>query len=120
METKLFEIRDRMTMIPVLAVRLGGRTEEERYFLARSGFGRTVEGQKEYVMMIQIVGGDGTAKSDPFEWSANPRTFQMAHSFILRDWDTLKSGDVIDVEFLNGEKPTPKVSERIEHPEYPG
>jgi hypothetical protein len=118
METKLFEIRDRMTMIPVLAIKMGGRTEEERYLLARSGFGRSVEAQDQYVMLVQIVGGEGKAQSDPEGWPHNPRTYHLAHNYILREWEKLKSGDVVCIEFISGERDKPKTSERVSFP-YP-
>ena len=36
-----------------------------------------------------------------------------AHRHIELNWDTLNSGDVIDVEFIRGEVDAPKVSERL-------
>ena len=35
-----------------------------------------------------------------------------AHQYIRREFDNLKDGDVVDVEYILGEKPTAKTSER--------
>ena len=35
-----------------------------------------------------------------------------AHDYIAEHWAELDDGDVIDVEFILGEKPTKKISER--------
>ena len=39
METKLFEVRDKMTMVVVMATRLTVDHPDEEYLLMRSGFG---------------------------------------------------------------------------------
>lgn len=109
MNAKLFEIRDRMTFIPVLAVHLAPSREEERYLLARAGYGEIPREQSQYVLLIRIAGGQGPAHCDPYEWS--DRTMQSAHLHIRQHWDTLEPGAVVDVEYLLGEKPTPALSE---------
>ncbi len=50
METKLFEVRDRATLIAVIAIRLGARNESERYLLSRCGYGKDVDEQQDYVL----------------------------------------------------------------------
>jgi hypothetical protein len=45
MTTKAFEIRDRATFIPAIAVRLDPADERERYLIARCGFGVTPSAQ---------------------------------------------------------------------------
>lgn len=37
-----------------------------------------------------------------------------AHEYILETFDLLESGEVVDVEFIRGEKPVAKKSEREE------
>lgn len=37
---------------------------------------------------------------------------QVAHDFITKNYDTLQSGEVIDVEFILGETTTKKKSDR--------
>lgn len=110
METKLFEIRDAGTFIPVLAIKLTSTNEQERYLLGRSGYGRTKEEHETYIAVCRISGDRGTFTTDPYEQGGG-RTMQFAHSYIRNHWDELISGEVIDCEFLNGETPESKVSE---------
>ena len=119
---KLFEIRDRATFMPVMAVRLNVRHFAERsgnedyietWLLQRAGYGAEaingVESTDPYVILVKLDGVE--AKYDPFEWH-NRRTLHVAHLHIIAHWDELKSGDLIDVEFLLGETPQPKKTER--------
>lgn len=51
---KVLELRDEMTFIPWLAVRVEfPLIEAERYLLARSGFGRTMDAQQAYVRRVR-------------------------------------------------------------------
>lgn len=109
MEAKTFEIRDRATFIPILAVRLTPVTEQDRYLLARAGYGRTPEQQGMYIQLIRINGGEGKSDCDPHGWGN--RTLTNAHQFIIDKWNCLESGAVIDVEFILGESKTAKGSE---------
>lgn len=118
-ETKLFELRDRMTFIPILATRvapyehgsLQGTVDDlaaERYLLRRAGYG-------DPCVIVTRLSADGMpANCDPYGWG--DRTYTVAHEFIAEHWSELKSGAVVDVEFILGETATPKVSERVEHP----
>lgn len=114
MITKTFEIRDKATFIPVLAIKLIPECEPDRYLISRAGYGRTVEQQSEYVLLVRFDGGDGKACCDPFEWGGQGRTMQVAHEYLVKNFDTLNSGEVICVETILGERATPKVSERLE------
>lgn len=107
MEIKMLEIRDRATFIPALAIRLGSRTEQERYLLARAGFGRAPEDHRTYVILMRW--NTNRAEYDPFEWG--DRTMRAAHHHLRGYWDSIKSGDVIDVEYIMGATSKPKVSE---------
>ena len=104
MITKLFEIRDRATFIPVLATKIEHETEAQSYLLRRCGFLPSTP----YIFMCRINGGEGYA--DPYDWMG--RTLQTAHEYMVKHWDELKDGDVIDVEFILGETKVKKVSER--------
>ena len=110
MEAKLFEIRDRATFIPVLAVRLASRTEAERYLLGRTGYGLTSDEQGRYVILTKLA-APSESGYDPNGWP-NQRTLPTAHRHIIACWERLWSGDVVDVEFLLGETLQPKASER--------
>lgn len=109
MEAKIFEVRDRGTFVPMLAVQLKPDREEDRYLLARMGYGRTPEEQRCYVVLWALAGGD--ASTDPNYCGG--RTRPTAHRYIAEKWLTLISGDVIDVEFILGETTTMKCSEAV-------
>jgi hypothetical protein len=112
MEAKTFEVRDRGTFIPILAVKLTPSTEADRYLLGRAGFGTRPEDQAAYVVVVRIAGGTGKASCDPFDWSIDhTRTLQVAHQHIIKKWSELASGDVVDVEYLLALSPSPKPSE---------
>ena len=110
---KTFELRDAGTFVPVLAIKLEPGCEEDRYLLGRSGFGSNTTTQSKYVLMCALAGGEGRITYDHHGWGAN-RTRIVAHKHIIENFDSLKSGEVIDVEFLLGERPIKKPSERLE------
>ena len=129
MVSKIIEIRDSGTFIPALAVRLGSPEERERYLLARSGFGRTLEDQSEYIVLCKINGGEPCAAHiDPFAWGQNPRTMFVTHLYLLNrhnelgstvplhdGFDSLPQGALIDVEYIIGKRSTPKESEAVDY-----
>ncbi len=100
MTTKLVEIRDRMTFIPALAIRVSG---DDGYLLRRAGYGL-----QPLVILIKLT--DMRCKYDPIEWGG--RTMPVAHDYIIRHWDAVHDDSVIDVEFILGETAAPKPSER--------
>lgn len=106
MEIKLFEIRDRATMVPVIAIRMVSTDEAESWLLQHVGFSRMVP----CIQLIYITANK--TEYDPYNWA--DRTMQTAHIHIESNFDTLESGDVIDVEYILGEKEKPKISERLE------
>jgi hypothetical protein len=113
MEIKLFEIRDRATFIPAMAIKLRNRTPEEFYLLRRAGFSAEQIGWREedfepYIVLTRLVGGE--ANYDAFSWGN--RTMQTAHLHMINYWSQLTSGDVIDVEFILSETTEMKKSER--------
>lgn len=114
MNAKMIEIRDRHTFIPALAVQLEPANEEERWLLARAGFGREAEVQRQYILLCRIVGGGANpCTTDPFQWDRFTRTYRVAHEYIRQHWDELRSGSVVCVEHILGERAEPKVSERL-------
>lgn len=110
MIAKTFEIRDRGTFIPVLAVKLDPGCEADRYLLGRAGY----QTPSQYVVLMNINGGNGKATSDPYEWGQGSRTMIVAHDYIIKNFTWLNSGDVVCVEHILGERKTPKISERLE------
>ena len=106
METKILEVRDRMTFIAVLAIKTAPANEVQNYYLRRSGWSESFDD----VLLMRLDAQDGKVTADPFEQKG--RTMHEAHQYIRREFDNLKDGDVVDVEYILGEKPTAKTSER--------
>ena len=107
--TKILEIRDAATFIPVLCVDMSGsHSIEERYYLRRCGYPNDGEPN----ILLTRLDGNGLATNDPYAWGG--RTYPVAHQYIIAHWRSLDSGDVVDVEFILGERAVPKVSERLE------
>jgi hypothetical protein len=112
MIAKTFEIRDKGTFIPVMAVRLEPGCEGDRYLFGRAGYGIVPEAQRRFVTLLRVDGGEGFATSDPYAWTGTARTMTVAHKHIEEHFDQLESGAVVDVEFLMGVTAEPKKSER--------
>jgi hypothetical protein len=137
---KLFEIRDRATFIPVMAVHLLARAKEarlqsqpalnppspnaigsmvnddhEEFLLRWAGYAQaqiTNADAPPYILLTNNLGGGGSWEYDPYNW--DNRSMKAAHIYIADHWNDLISGQVIDVEFILGESKTPKVSERLD------
>ncbi len=105
MEVKMLEIRDRGTFVPALAVHLSSEEPRERYLLERAGF----YGMSDMVLVTKLE--EGTSSFDPHQWQVRGRTMPRAHLYIQDHWGELKSGDVVDVEYILGETSQPKKSE---------
>lgn len=92
--TKVIEVLDSMTYIPVIAFRIDDMDETTRYHYKRQGFdvqlGCTLTGLSRI--------DKGQIKYDPTEWFGN-RTLGAAHMYLIENWDDFKSGDVLDVEY---------------------
>ena len=109
MITKLFEIRDKHTFIPVIATKLGHESEAQSYLLRVAGFFQPLNPSAIYILLARLS-GRGEFYASPHDWSG--RTMVTAHKHIIANWETLEDGDVIDVEFILGETKVKKVSER--------
>lgn len=104
----MFEIRDRMTFIPVLATKLdtSDAPESEAYLVSRAGFGR----HSPEVLVTRLGDGEVETNYEPGQWECG-RTMGMAHVHIKRLFDVLEPGAVIDVEYILGETDSPKKPE---------
>ena len=109
LETKVFEIRDACTFVPVMAIRgIPAKMDEPaKYLIKRAGWNE----DRYFVYLISL--NDCRCQYDPNKWNGC-RTLGNAHNYILRNWDELSDGDVIDIQYILKETPTPKKSERIE------
>lgn len=86
---------------------------QESWILWHAGFGRAIEEHRTYVVLAKVSGGEPVeAHVDPFSWS-NRRTYTNAHIWLVKHFDEVKTGQVVDVEFILGEVDVPKISERM-------
>ncbi len=104
LENKIFEVRDRMTFVSVLAIAVTSRDKEERSHIMMAGYGLTLEPTIALVRLDSFWG-----HTDPYAW--NDRTMQTAHLHIRKNFHRLQSCAVVDVEYILGETKQPKVSE---------
>jgi len=108
-ETKFFEIRDNGTFIPAVASRyrvqaITDETERGHKLLRRAGWSY----DNPPVTLTHLA--NRKASADPFEWS-HGRTMSIAHQYIQQEWDSLESGQVIDVRVVMDETPKAVASE---------
>jgi hypothetical protein len=110
-EVKFFEIRDKGTNIPAFGVKLipCDFTDDERYCFEHGGWGN----MSEALYLTRICGAD--TQYSPFgkHWPDGSRTMQVAHEYIEANWDTLTSGQVVDVRVILGEASEPAKSDRF-------
>ena len=112
MLTKLFEIRDSATFIPVMATTMDAHENQaQSWLLRRAGFVDVSDPSIRYILLCRFFGGRGECYCDPHSWSG--RTMVTAHEYIIRHWNQLEDGDVIDVEFILGETRVRKSSEKL-------
>lgn len=113
MEIKLLEIRDKMTFIPVAAMKVKADNPEQAYLLMRSGWGDAVgvDFNTTYIYLFPLNNSPAQVAYDPHDWAS--RTFMIAHNWLIKNWDSVSDGSVVDVEFILGETAAPKVSERL-------
>lgn len=105
MDCKLFTVTDEGTEMGFLAIRLdpdGSVTDEEAAMLRAWGYGP--DHPPGYMLLCDIkfgapidAGINVDAGLNPHRWPRGGTEFQ-AYRKILANWDTLQSGDVVDVE----------------------
>lgn len=110
METKVLEIRDDGTLIPVVAFSTIAGNDAERYLLERAGFDQS-EHRIGSVVVVRFH--ETQAQYSPHKWPGGARTMLVAHLYIKEHFNELKSGDVVDVEHIMGLRTTAKLSERF-------
>jgi len=113
-ENKIFEVRDRATLLVVLVTKICMLKETKGFkykpevahrerLIHRVGYGHNP------LYLYQPLGGasKGTVSYDPSSWPTF-RTHRIAHEYIQKNWDDLLDGQVICVEHIEGERDTPK------------
>ena len=104
METKLIELRDKGTCIPLLCIKPDDTlVPVEKLVGWRYGFK-----DSDAVIVLHMGEPGRGATYDPHSW--NDRTYFTAHLHIQNNWDKLKTGD-LDVRVLLGEEHNPCESE---------
>jgi hypothetical protein len=84
----------------------------ERACWRRAGY----ETLELYVLLAPLEGSrKGRIEYDPYAWG--DRTTYTVHMHLTQHWNEIQSGDLLDVEFILGEKPAPKTSELEVPPE---
>jgi hypothetical protein len=127
MKVKLLEVRDEGTFIPMFCVDMNpgplepldrlldgaelkasfAARDSRLYLLRRCGY--PCDGRPN-IAITPLDAGGGPMWNDPYAWDS--RTFAVAHKYINDHWAELRDGGVVDVEFILGERLTPKASER--------
>lgn len=109
MQVKVLEIRDSMTYFALLCVNMQPDNDAQQYHMRRVGYPCD---NVPNVVVTRLSADNAKATNDYFAWS--DRTMAHAHKHITEKWDTLRDGDVVDVEFILGETIQSKESERFE------
>lgn len=114
MKTKILELRDEGTFIPLLCVEMTPTMENgsaaqraQHYYLRRCGY--PCDGRPN-IAITHLSADGGKFCNDPHYWG--DRTYTVAHTWVIENWPILKDGDVVDVSYILGETHSPKVSER--------
>jgi hypothetical protein len=106
-KTKLLEVRDRATLIPVAAVKLDPLNPEDAGLLNYAGWAPGSAPVYIFDLAAEFVA------YDPYKVHDGSRTRQIAYKFIRDHFDELASGQVVDVRFILGEAPAPALPEAV-------
>jgi hypothetical protein len=93
MIVKYIKILDRGVSIPAAVMKAAYSNEEQRQIL------RDADLHSNSILLMNLV--DKVVKSDPIHWFT--RTMTTAHKHLNENFDLIKDGEVIDVEFILGE-----------------
>jgi hypothetical protein len=92
-----------------MATKMYSDNEIERHYLRDQGYPIN----RPLVVVCKLTGCE--SHYDRFKWDSTTRTMNTAHGFIERYFDSLKNGDVVDVEYIMGETKTKKLPQREEY-----
>jgi len=95
-ETKLFEIRDSMTSIAVLATRICPKEDDQVSELRMLGSSGYMRGSSYVLHHLST----GVVYQNSYQW--NNVTMTFAHNYIATYWELLPAGSMIDVGYLRG------------------
>lgn len=106
---KVFEVRSPATMIAILAIKLSAHNDQERRLLCHSGFGINGYSFSRYFIVFPIDGGTGHASTDPYDHKSHE--LRVAHIYIQKHFDDMENGEVIDIDYIEGNTLAPKTSD---------
>lgn len=95
MLAKVFKVKDRDTVLHVLAVSLKGVISKEKAILNSVGLG---EGSSYSVQLTDLATGE--SQRDKYKWVTYGRTLTTVHDYLEHKLDDLDNGSTIDVEKL--------------------
>lgn len=106
-ETKVLEIRDKLTCIPALALMIhGGPGDRRDHIVWRAGFG-----PNGCVLLIHLQTSESHFETHEWNNGKGCRTMTTVHEHLMDNWAGIKDGDLIDVRVLLGEAKEPCESE---------
>jgi len=116
-ETKILELRDHGTFIPIIALRVRNERSgsQEDWLLGKCGWGPQQEG---FYLFSAADDGRHFAIScgDPeyLHMQSFPadRTFTTTFTYVSSHWDEFETGDVVDVRVILGEAQQPVTTDR--------
>jgi hypothetical protein len=111
MESKLFELRAASTLQVILAIKISSINDKERLLLAHCGFGNCNLETERYILLLCIDGGSDDEPATTDCYKHNFSEMVTAHKYIIKYFDEINTGDVIDVDFINGFSSFPKPSD---------
>lgn len=107
---KLFELRDEGTQIHAMAIKVVAQEHltSEDFILRYAGWGFSQVGI--YLTTLH----EPKTQYNSSKWNDGGRTMRATHDYIKKNWGRLKSGDVVDVEYISGDSREPKKASWIE------
>lgn len=124
-EVKLIEVRDAGTTIVTMWWKweLSQASNQDAWMVRRAGFYANADDPRKaqavydmYTMGLDLnqIGNEGCKINyNPDAWGRKhkERTLSAAHRYIEAHWSELRSGDLVDVEYILGETKQPKTTE---------
>lgn len=105
-DVKIIEIRDRATLIPAFAIRMRPDGLEEKMLFNHAGYRSFTDA---CILLVSIEAPWHSARASD-EWRNSARTMPVAHKWIEKNYDQIQHCQVVDVEFILGEKDSPSLS----------
>ena len=90
-----------------MAIKMESNDWTDRVFLNREGYSC----DHPSVILMRLC--DQEATNDPYSWRGGTRTMPTAHDHIIKNFDELRNGQVIDVRCILGEQLVPATPEIV-------